>query len=197
MYCKCGDADYSRLVFDMMPCKSTVIWTQMLHSYARNGRGDAAVNLFKDMIQSKVKPDCITFVAVLTACSHSGLVDTGLRLFESMQQEYEIAPLSEHYTCVVDMLGRAGRFDKLQEIIEQMQYKDEPIVWEVLLSSCRIHANVKLAERAADELFRLLDGNGSASYALLANTYSSVDMWDNVRDVRGAMDQRKVEKEPS
>ncbi|KAK4488068.1 hypothetical protein RD792_003810 [Penstemon davidsonii] len=195
MYCKCGDVDGSRLFFDTMPGKNTVTWNEMVHGYAQNGRGEEAVNLYENMIRSSVKPDCITFVAVLTACSHSGLVDTGLKIFNSMKQEHGIEPVSDHYTCVIDSLGRAGRFNEVEELIEKMPCKDDPIVWEVLLSSCRVHGNVELAKRASEELFRL-NPNNSAPYALLANMYSSLDRWDDVKDVRGLMNEWQVSKEP-
>ncbi|PIM98496.1 hypothetical protein CDL12_29028 [Handroanthus impetiginosus] len=195
MYCKCGDVDGARQFFDTMRCKNTVTWNEMIHGYAQNGQGEDAVVLFENMIQTRFKPDCITFVAVLTACSHSGLVDAGLKIFNSMQQEHDVEPLSDHYTCIIDSLGRAGRFNEVEEIIDKMPFKDDPIIWEVLLSSCRVHANVSLARRAASELFRM-DPNNSASYALLANMYSSLDRWDDVKDVRGIMDDCNVSKEP-
>ncbi|KAL0363684.1 UNVERIFIED_CONTAM: Pentatricopeptide repeat-containing protein [Sesamum calycinum] len=195
MYCKCGDVDGARQFFDMMPSKNTVTWNEMVHGYAQSGRGEDAVNLFGDMIHTGFKPDSITYVAVLTACSHSGLVDAGLKIFNSMQQAHGVEPLSDHYTCIVDSLGRAGRFNEVEEIIDKMPCKDDPIIWEVLLSSCRVHANVNLARRAARELFRL-DPNNSAPYALLANMYSSLDRWDDVKDVRGIMREWQVSKEP-
>ncbi|XP_057812215.1 pentatricopeptide repeat-containing protein At4g20770 [Salvia miltiorrhiza] len=194
MYSKCGDVDGARGFFDMMPRKDLVTWNEMIHGYAQNGRGEDAVDLFGNMMEASIEPDHITFVAVLTACSHSGLVDTGLKLFKSMQQEYDVKPLSDHYTCIVDTLGRAGRFNEVEEIIEKMPCRDDPIVWEVLLSSCRVHANINLARRAADELFRLDTGN-SAPYSLLANMYSSLDRWDDVKDVRDIMGRQQVSKE--
>ncbi|KAK6123818.1 hypothetical protein DH2020_042419 [Rehmannia glutinosa] len=161
MYCKCGDVEGARQFFDMMPCKNTVTWNEMIHGYAQNGRGQDAVNLFEKMIRTSLKPDCITLVAVLTACSHSGLVDAGLKIFNSMQQEFGVEPLSDHYTCIVDSLGRAGRFNEVEEIIEKMPYGDDSVIWEVLLSSCRVHGNVNLARRAANELFRLDPSNSA------------------------------------
>lgn len=195
MYSKCGDVDGARQFFDMMHCKDLVTWNEMIHGYAQNGRGEEAVTLFGEMIKAGIEPDHITFVAVLTACSHSGLVDTGLKLFNSMQQEYGVEPLSDHYTCMIDTLGRAGRFNEVEDIIDEMPCKDDPIIWEVLLSSCRVHANVNLARRAADELFRL-DPSNSTPYSLLANMYSSLDRWDDVKDVRYIMERHQISKEP-
>ncbi|KAL2474790.1 Pentatricopeptide repeat-containing protein [Abeliophyllum distichum] len=195
MYCKCGDVDVARQFFDTMSCKSTVTWNEIIHGYAQNGRGDEAVTLFENMILTGTKPDDITFVAVLAACSHSGLVDSGLKIFNSMQQEHGLEPLVDHYTCIIDSLGRAGRINEVEALIDKIPCKDDPVVWEVLLSSCRICADVNLARRAANELFRL-DPKNSAPYALLASIYSSLGRWDDVKDVRRMMDERQVSKDP-
>ncbi|KAK9937001.1 hypothetical protein M0R45_013820 [Rubus argutus] len=195
MYCKCGDVDGARNFFDMMPSKSTVSWNEMIHGYAQNGRGDEAVLLYWDMIASAERPDGITFVAVLTACSHSGLVDAGIKIFNSMDQEHGVEPVLDHYTCIIDSLGRAGRFQEAEVLLDEMPYKDDPVIWEILLSSCRVHANVSLAKRAADELIRL-DPQNSAPYVLLANIYSSLGRWDEARAVRDLMSDKQVIKDP-
>lgn len=195
MYSKCGDVNAARYFFDKMLGKNTVTWNEMVHGYAQNGCGDAAVLLYKDMIGSGEKPDGITFVAVLTACSHSGLVDTGIQIFNSMQQEHGVEPLVDHYTCIIDCLGRAGRLQEAEVLIDKMPCKDDPIIWEVLLSSCRVHADVNLARRAAEELFRL-DPQNSAPYVLLANIYSSLQRWDDAKAVRELMTDNQVVKDP-
>lgn len=195
MYCKWGDVDGARNFFDMMPSKSTVSWNEMIHGYAQNGRGDEAVLLYWGMIASAERPDGITFVAVLTACSHSGLVDAGIKIFNSMDQEHGVEPVLDHYTCIIDSLGRAGRFQEAEVLLDEMPYKDDPVIWEVLLSSCRVHANVSLAKRAADELIHL-DPQNSAPYVLLANIYSSLGRWDEARAVRDLMSDKQVIKDP-
>ncbi|CAN6689363.1 unnamed protein product [Malus baccata var. baccata] len=195
MYCKCGDVDEARNFFDTMPSKNTVTWNEMIHGYAQNGRGDEAVLLYRDMIELGEKPDGITFVAVLTACSHAGLVDEGIDIFNSMEQEHRVVPVLDHYTCIIDALGRAGRFHEAEVLIDEMPYKDDPVIWEVLLSSCRVYANVRLAKRAADELFRLTPHN-SAPYVLLSNIYSSLGRWDEAREVRDKMSDTQVVKDP-
>ncbi|PRQ29828.1 putative tetratricopeptide-like helical domain-containing protein [Rosa chinensis] len=195
MYCKCGDVDGARNFFDMMSSKSTVTWNEMIHGYAQNGRGDEAVLLYWDMIASAERPDAITFVAVLTACSHSGLVDAGIEIFNSMGHKHGVEPVLDHYTCIIDSLGRAGRFQEAEVLLDDMPYKDDPVIWEVLLSSCRVHANVSLAKRAADELIRL-DPYNSAPYVLLANIYSSLGRWDEARAVRDLMSNKQVIKDP-
>lgn len=195
MYSKCGDVDGARKFFDSMPFKNTVIWNEMLHGYAQNGRGEEAFNLYGQMLLSGAKPDEITFIAVLTACSHSGLVDVGIQIFNSMKDEHGVEPLLDHYTCLIDSLGRAGRFNDLEALIEKTPYKNDPIVWEVLLSSCRVHNNVSLARRSADELFSL-DPKNSAPYVLLANMYASLGRWNDANNVREMMIERQVTKDP-
>ncbi|KAI3701679.1 hypothetical protein L6452_26930 [Arctium lappa] len=196
MYSKCGDVDEARLFFDTMPTKNTVTWNEMIHGYAQNGRGEESVSLYEDMInQSGEKPDAITFVAVLTACSHSGLIDHGVRILNSMLQEHGVEPFTDHYTCIIDSLGRAGRFHEVEVLLDRMPYVNDPIVWEVLLSSCRVYSNVSLARRAAEELFRLNPRN-SAPYVLLANMYSSLGRWDDVRDIRELMIEKQAVKDP-
>ncbi|XP_028764633.1 pentatricopeptide repeat-containing protein At4g20770-like [Neltuma alba] len=195
MYCKCGVVDRARCFFNMMQFKNIVTWNAMIHGYAHNGCGIEAVCLYKDMIQSGEEPDDITFVAVLTACSHSALVDEGIEIFNSMQQKYGIMPMVDHYTCIIDCLGRAGRFNEAEVILDSMPGKNDPLIWEVVLSSCRIHANLKLAKRAAEELFRLNPQN-SSPYVLLANMYSSMGRWDDATRIRDMMSDKQVHKDP-
>ncbi|KAL2347287.1 hypothetical protein Fmac_001287 [Flemingia macrophylla] len=195
MYCKCGDVHGARCFFDMMPGKNTVTWNEMIHGYAQNGYGYEALCLYNDMISCGEKPDDISFVAVLTACSHSSLVDEGLEIFNGMLQKVGVVPKLDHYTCIIDCLGRAGRFLEVEFILDTMPCKDDAVVWEVVLSSCRIHANLNLAKKAADELYRL-DPQNSASYVLLANMYSSMGRWDDARVVRDLMCDNQVRKDP-
>lgn len=195
MYSKSGDIQAARKFFDGMVCKNNVAWNEMLHGYAQNGYGEEAFELYSQMLQSGSKPDHITFVAVLTACSHSGMVDIGIQIFNSMTEEHEVEPILDHYTCLIDSLGRAGRFNDLEAVIDKMPYKDDQIVWEVLLSSCRVHNNVELARRAGDELFRLNPKN-TAPYVLLANMYASLGRWDEANHVRKMMIQKQLTKNP-
>ncbi|XP_027362562.1 pentatricopeptide repeat-containing protein At4g20770-like [Abrus precatorius] len=195
MYCKCGDVVGARCFFDRMPGKNTVTWNEMIHGYAQNGYGHEALCLYNDMISSGEKPDDITFVAVLTACSHSALVDEGLEIFNAMPQNFGVMPKLDHYTCIIDCLSRAGRFHEVEVILNTIPCKDDAVVWEVVLSSCRVHANLSLAKRAAEELHRL-DPQNPASYVLLANMYSSLGRWDDAHVVRELMSNNQVRKEP-
>ncbi|KAF4402592.1 hypothetical protein G4B88_012377 [Cannabis sativa] len=195
MYCKCGDVDGGQQFFNTMATTNTVTWNEMIHGYAQNGYGDEAVSLYKQMIASGEKPDGITFIAVLTACSHSGLADVGIEIFNSMEQEHGVEPILDHYTCIIDSLARAGRFEEVEVLIDRMPYKDDTVIWEVLLSSCRYHTNVTLAKKAADELFRL-DPHNATPYVLLGNIYSSLGRWDDARAVRDLMSDNQVMKSP-
>ncbi|XP_057420442.1 pentatricopeptide repeat-containing protein At4g20770 [Lotus japonicus] len=195
MYCKCGDVGGARCFFDMMPGKNIVTWNEMIHGYAQNGYGHEAVCLYKDMISSGEKLDDITFIAVLTACTHSALVDEGVEIFNAMLQKFGMVPKVDHYTCIIDCLSRAGRFQEVEVILDTMPSKDDAIVWEVVLSSCRIHANLNLAKRAAQELYRLNPRN-SAPYVLLANMYSSLGRWDDARAIRDLMSHNQIHKDP-
>ncbi|KAL4564276.1 hypothetical protein LXL04_028336 [Taraxacum kok-saghyz] len=194
MYSKCGDVNDARIVFDKMPTRNTITWNEMIHGYAQNGQGEKGVDLYKQMIKT-LKPDAITFIAVLTACSHSGLIDYGVKIFNSMVTDHGVEPLSDHYTCVIDSLGRDGRFDEIEGILDNMDCMNDPIVWEVLLSSCRLHGNVKLGRRAGEELFRL-DPCNPAPYVLLANMFSCLERWDDVREIRELMVENKAVKNP-
>ncbi|GAB4860152.1 hypothetical protein Ancab_011630 [Ancistrocladus abbreviatus] len=193
MYCKCGDVDGARQFFDMMPSRNTVTWNEMIHGYAQNGYGDQAVHLYHYMITLGEKPDDVTFIAALTACSHSGLVDEGLKIFEAISVEHKMEPLLDHYTCIIDALGRAGRLHEAELLISSMPCKNDPVIWEVLLSSCRVHTDVPVARRAADKLFSLNPQNPTP-YVLLANVYSSMERWDDARAIRELMSDKNLGK---
>ncbi|KAL9287535.1 unnamed protein product [Arabidopsis thaliana] len=195
MYCKCGEIDSARQFFDAVLRKNTVIWNEMIHGYGHNGRGDEAVGLYRKMISSGEKPDGITFVSVLTACSHSGLVETGLEILSSMQRIHGIEPELDHYICIVDCLGRAGRLEDAEKLAEATPYKSSSVLWEILLSSCRVHGDVSLARRVAEKLMRL-DPQSSAAYVLLSNTYSSLRQWDDSAALQGLMNKNRVHKTP-
>ncbi|KAF7143742.1 hypothetical protein RHSIM_Rhsim05G0128600 [Rhododendron simsii] len=128
--------------------ENTVTWNEMIHGYAQNGRNEEAVSVYKDMIVSGEEPNGITFVVVLTACSHSGLVDTGIEIFNSMKLEHSVDQLLDHNTCIIDALGHAGRFHEAEVLIDRMPYKDDPTVREVLLSSSNMYSSLGRWEEA-------------------------------------------------
>ncbi|CAH8345990.1 unnamed protein product [Eruca vesicaria subsp. sativa] len=195
MYCKCGEIDSARQLFDTVLVKNIVLWNEMIHGYAHNGRGDEAVGLFKEMISWGEEPDRITFVSVLTACSHSGIVDTGLEILSSMQRDHGIEPELDHYICIVDCLGRAGRLEDAEALAEATPYRNSSVLWEILLSSCRVHGDVSLARRIAEKLITI-DPQNSAAYVLLSNTYTSVRQWDEAAALQGLMNKNRVYKTP-
>ncbi|KAJ1278039.1 hypothetical protein BS78_04G049600 [Paspalum vaginatum] len=193
MYAKCGNMDDARLFFDCMSAKNIVAWNEMIHGYAQNGFGERAVELFEYMLTTKQKPDSVTFIAVLTGCSHTGLVDEAIAFFNSMENNYGITPLVEHYTCLIDALGRAGRFVEIEAVIDRMTYRDDPIVWEVLLAACVVHHNAELGEFAAKHLFRL-DPKNPSPYVLLSNIYATLGRHGDASAVRTLMSSRGVLK---
>lgn len=194
MYAKCGIVNEARCFFDSMPSKNIVSWNEIIHGYAQNGHGEEAIKLFEYMLDTKEKPDSVTFIAVLTACSHSGFVDKGINFFNSMKIEHGIEPLADHYTCILDTLGRAGCLWYTNLFLDDMPYKDDPIVWEVVLSACVVHGDASLGRRAAEELFRI-DPKNSAPYVLLANIYASTGRWADATAVRKLMSDRGVVKD--
>lgn len=195
MYSKCGDIDAARVVFDNMPKRNSVSWTSLLNGYGIHGRGEEALEVFDKMKVADVVPDGITSLVVLYACSHSGMVDQGVRYFNNMHAEFGVAPGLEHYACMVDLLGRAGRLDEAMKLIESMPMEPAPVVWVALLSGCRLHANVELGEYAARRLIEL-ESENDGSYTLLSNIYASARRWKDVARVRSLMKHTGIKKRP-
>ncbi|URD87191.1 PPR repeat [Musa troglodytarum] len=196
MYSKCGSFEMARRIFDRMSDRRDVVtWNSMISAYGVHGFGEKAIQVFHDMISAGVSPSPITFVSVLGACSHAGLIDEGKRFFESMSREHGISPRSEHYACIVDLLGRAGRLDEAVKIIEGMRIEPGPTVWGSLLGACRIHCNVELAERACVRLFELEPVN-AGNYVLLADIYAEAKMWEEVTRVRKLLEAKELQKVP-
>eukprot|EP01018_Ginkgo_biloba_P013168 Gb_21055 [translate_table: standard] len=195
MYSKCGNIKMARDLFDKMHQRDTVSWTVMIAGYALHGHGKEALKLFEQMQHSGINPNHITFIFVLSACCHAGLVDEGHKYFECMSQNYHITPAIKHYVCMVDLLGRAGRLDEAQDFINKMPIKADAIVWSSLLGACRLHKNIELGERVAEHLFEL-DPKNAAPYVLLSNMYAAAGRWDESENMRRMMKNRRVEKTP-
>ncbi|CAA6668529.1 unnamed protein product [Spirodela intermedia] len=194
MYFKCGCVDAFG-VFDDMPERDIVSWNSVLAGCAQHGFGREAIKVFEQMKAEGVLPNHVTFVAVLCACSHAGLVDEGRHYFNSMSSDYGLMPLNGHYACMVDLLGRAGRLCEAKDLISDMPIEPDSVVWGALLGACRIHQNAELGRKVAERLFQMEPGN-SGSYILLSNIYASLGMWDEVGKVRKLMRDRGVSKEP-
>ncbi|KAI3429070.1 DYW_deaminase domain-containing protein [Psidium guajava] len=193
MYARCGRLDRAQQVFDKMDERDVVSWNSLISSYGVHGFGEKAIQVFNEMIISGISPSPISFISVLGACSHAGLVEDGKMVFDSMVREHRIFPSVEHYACMVDLLGRANRLDEAAKIIEEMRIEPGPKVWGSLLGSCRIHCNVELAERASARLFELEPTN-AGNYVLLADIYVEAKMWDEVRRVKKLLEARRLQK---
>ncbi|XP_058078156.1 pentatricopeptide repeat-containing protein At1g20230-like [Magnolia sinica] len=195
MYGRCGAIQRAWRVFDTMPMRDVVSWNAMIAGYGMHGFGMDAVNLFCHMRVTGLKPNYCTFTNLLSACSHSGLIDEGWKYFEMMKSEYGMDPAVEQYACMVDLLARSGQFDETMEFIEEMPMEPNAAVWGSLLGACRIHCNVDLAEYAAQYLFEL-EPNNSGNYILLANIYSAAGRWEDAAKTRSLMKERGVTKPP-
>ncbi|PHU07462.1 Pentatricopeptide repeat-containing protein, chloroplastic [Capsicum chinense] len=193
MYARCGALELGRKVFDQMGKRDVVAWNSMISSYGIHGLGAQAIETFREMIRHGVSPSPISFVSVLGACSHAGLVVEGKQLFDSMLKEHKIYPSVEHYACMVDLLGRASQLEEAALIIQDMRIEPGPKVWGSLLGSCRIHCNVDLAERASRRLFELEPTN-AGNYVLLADIYAEARMWDEVKQVRKLLEAKGLRK---
>ncbi|XP_059069576.1 pentatricopeptide repeat-containing protein At3g57430, chloroplastic [Cryptomeria japonica] len=201
MYAKCGNAEAAHHVFAQMPQTNVISWNTLIGGYGMNGFGQAALGLFYKMQQQcqgqGLKPNYVTFIAILSACSHAGLVTEGLQIFDSITQYYDIAPTVEHYACVVDLLGRAGRLDDAHSLIAMMpvEVEADASVWGALLGGCRIHRHLELGKCAAEHLFQLEPKN-TGNYLLLANMYAASGMWEQCIQIRTIMKNKGLRKTP-
>ncbi|XP_020581980.1 pentatricopeptide repeat-containing protein At3g46790, chloroplastic-like [Phalaenopsis equestris] len=185
-YGRCGYADIGFRVFKEMIYRDVVSWNAMISSYGINGEGEKAVALFQEMERCGEEPDSVTFVNVLNACSHSGMVDEGLMVFEKMLTEKRIRPRGEHCGCVADMLARAGRLEDAKKVADMMPSSS---VWKAMLSGCRINGDSRLAEVAAGRVFE--KGSEDAShFVLLSNVYASMGRFDRVESLRGQIGRK-------
>ncbi|TKY69038.1 Pentatricopeptide repeat-containing protein [Spatholobus suberectus] len=195
MYSKSGDVDTAQIVFDNMPQRNAVSWTSLMTGYGMHGRGEDALRVFDEMRKVPLVPDGITFLVVLYACSHSGMVDHGINFFNRMSKDFGVDPGPEHYACMVDLWGRAGRLGEAMKLINEMPMEPTPAVWVALLSACRLHSNVELGEFAANRLLELESGN-DGSYTLLSNIYANARRWKDVARIRYMMKRTGIKKRP-
>ncbi|XP_058097385.1 pentatricopeptide repeat-containing protein At2g13600 [Magnolia sinica] len=195
MYAKCGSIEDGCRVFDRMVDRDKVSWNAMIVGYAQNGNANEALTLFRQMIMSAEKPDHVTMIGVLSACSHAGLVKEGSRYFLSMTEEYGLVPSKDHYTCMVDLLGRAGHLDEVEKFIDSMPIQPDSVLWGSLLAACKVHGHLKMGKRVAEKLLEL-DPNNSGPYVLLSNMYAELGRWGEAARVRKLMRQRGVVKQP-
>ncbi|XP_057816795.2 pentatricopeptide repeat-containing protein At4g02750 [Cryptomeria japonica] len=195
MYAQCGSLGKARQTFDKMHQRDVVAWNAMIAGYAMHGCAEEAFQLFEQMKSSGMSPNHITFICVLSACVHAGLVDEGYQYFNSMCRHYHIEPKADHYTCMVDLLGRAGRLEEAIHFINRIPTKPDAVIWSCLLGACRIHKNLEIAEWAAEHLFEL-NPTDPAPYVLLSNIYASAGRWDDIGKVRQVMKEKGIKKTP-
>lgn len=198
MYASCGMIDEAYEVFRWMPERSAVSWTSLITAFAKQGYAQAVLEIFRSMQRlgtSEARPDGITFIGVLCACSHAGLVDEGRQLFKDMIQRWGIKPRIEHYGCMVDLLSRAGFLDEAQELIATMPVKPNNAVWGALLGGCRFYRNAELASLVSQKLVAEPDPDKAAGYlSLLAHVYATAEKWQDVATVRQKMVAMGVKK---
>ncbi|KAJ9677182.1 hypothetical protein PVL29_022270 [Vitis rotundifolia] len=194
MYAKGGCIEHSQRVFDRLREKDVASWNVIIAGYGIHGRGKEALELFEKMLRLGLKPDDFTFTGILMACSHAGLVEDGLEYFNQLLNLHDIEPKLEHYTSVVDMLGRAGRIDDALRLIEEMPGDPDSRIWSSLLSSCRIHGNLGLGEKVANKLLEL-EPEKPENYVLISNLFAGSGKWDDVRRVRGRMKDIGLQKD--
>jgi pentatricopeptide repeat protein len=195
MYSKCGRVEMASRAFRKIKEKNILSWSAMITGYGMHGRGQEALEIFTEMKRSGLRPNYITFISVLAACSHAGLLDEGRYWYNAMKQEFGIEAGVEHYGCMVDLLGRAGCLDEAYSLIKEMKVKPDAAIWGALLSACRIHKNVELAEMSVKRLFEL-DASNSGYYVLLSNIYAEARMWKDVERIRLLVKTRRIEKPP-
>lgn len=195
MYAKCGRIDLSREVFNRMAKRDIVSWNAIIASYGIHGLGKEAVSLFKLMESEGIAPDDVTFVCLLSACSHSGLVTEGKFWFQAMRQSYRIIPRMEHYICMVDLLGREGLLDEARDFIQCIPFKPDVRVWGALLGACRVHKNIEIGEDVS-RIIQQIGPEGTGNFVLLSNIYSAAGRHDEAARVRILQKEKGFKKSP-
>ncbi|XP_043725791.1 pentatricopeptide repeat-containing protein At2g13600-like [Telopea speciosissima] len=196
MYLKCGELDDALRVFRSLAVMDIVSWNGMICGYAQNGEGKKALDLFHEMVQSRsiaIVPNHVTFIGVLSACSHNGLVNEGRYYFNDMVHRYSIKPTVEHYTCMVDILARAGLLEEAESLILTLPFKADSVIWGALLGACRLHGNTEMARRVAERLY-VDEPENSSNYVLLAHAYTAIGEWNDALEVRKVMDATGAQK---
>lgn len=193
-YCKIGMVRQGETLFDKTQSRDLVCWSSMIKGYGINGRGEEAIRTFLNMLEYGLIPNEIVFISLLSACGHCGLVDEGWKWFYSMKEKFGISPILEHYTCIVDMLGRQGQAEEALKFVNMMPMEPDVSVWGALLSWCRTkYSDVNVAEIVAEQLIRL-DPANTSYYVTLSNMYSKLGQWDDAERIRGSMEEKGLRK---
>ncbi|KAL2922008.1 hypothetical protein RDABS01_013499 [Bienertia sinuspersici] len=197
VYAKCGSISNALDVFDVVRFKITSVspWNAIICGLAMHGHSTLSLKIFEDLEKTGIQPNSITFIGVLTACCHAGLVEAGEKFFEDMKNVYKVEPNIKHYGCMVDLLGRAGRLQEAEEIVESMPVEADVVIWGTLLAACRTHGDVEVGERAAERL-RNLDTSHGASRVLLSNLYADAGRWNDALGVRKEMQAEQMIRLP-
>ncbi|KAK7304073.1 hypothetical protein RJT34_15095 [Clitoria ternatea] len=195
MYSKCGKLALAQCVFDQMDGKNEVSWNSIIAAYGNHGRPRECLDLFHEMLKAGIHPDHVTFLVIISACAHAGLVDEGICYFHCMTEEYGIFARMEHYACMIDLYGRAGRLREAFDTIKSMPFTPDAGIWGTLLGACRLHGNVELAKLSSQHLLEL-DPKNSGYYVLLSNVHADAGEWAHVLKIRSIMKEKGVQKIP-
>ncbi|CAA7026456.1 unnamed protein product [Microthlaspi erraticum] len=193
MYSKCGSLEQALLVFLNLPEKNLFCWNSIIDGLAAHGYAVEALKMFGRMVMESVRPNAVTFVSVLTACTHGGLVEEGRRIYRSMIDDYSIVSNVEHYGCMVALLSKAGLVHEALELIGGMEFEPNAVIWGALLDGCKLHKKLEIAEIAFDKLM-VLEPRNSGYYFLLVSMYAEEKRWGDVAEVRGKMRELGIEK---
>ncbi|XP_047330700.1 pentatricopeptide repeat-containing protein At4g21065-like [Impatiens glandulifera] len=195
MFSKTGDINRAMKLFRGMSKRTIVSWTSMISGLANNGQGSEAISMFEEMKEAGIAPDDVAFIGILTACSHSGLVEEGRKWFDSIRNEYSFEPKIEHYGCMVDLFCRAGLIEEAEQFVKKMPFKPNSIILRTLITGCRVHGKFRLGESITKELIRI-EPMQESNYVLLSSIYAKTMSWENKTLIREAMDKKGIRKVP-
>ncbi|KAL4186820.1 hypothetical protein AMTRI_Chr09g35990 [Amborella trichopoda] len=193
LYAKCGCIEDARQVFKCMVERNISSWNAIIVGLAQHGQGREGLRLFDALLHNGYTPDDITFIGVLSSCTHLGMVQEGLSHFNSMTRDYSITPRMDHCGCIVDLLGRAGLLNEAKEFIDNMPLEPDPVIWATLLGACKTHKNIKLGKIVANKLLKL-EPDSAPTHVMMSNMYASANMWEDVAQVRKMMKDKGLKK---
>ncbi|CAN4124509.1 unnamed protein product [Withania somnifera] len=193
MYAKCGSLDDAVSVFESMPYRDTQAWSAMVMAYAIHGRARCAISLFQEMQNARVSPDGITFLGLLYACNHTGLIEVGFKFFNSMKENYRILPGVKHYGCMLDLLARAGHLSDAFKFLLELPIPPTVVLWRTLLAACSIHGNVDMGKLVIGRIFEM-DKSHSGDYVIFSNMCARAGKWEEVNYIWKLMKERGIKK---
>ncbi|KAI0510355.1 hypothetical protein KFK09_010956 [Dendrobium nobile] len=194
MYSKCGELKDSIKLFNLMQYRNSVSWNSMIAAFGRHGYGSEALQLYQEMLSNGAAPTDITYLSLLHACSHAGSVEKGIELLRSMISSHRITPRVEHFACIVDMLGRAGRLHEAKSLTEELNVESKVLLWQALLGACGIHGDLEMGRYAAEQLV-MMEPDCTSAYVLLSNIYSAEGRWEDRARIIKKMKEKGAKKE--